>query len=84
MSKDDKKHRLVRNQDDKVFKFLKNEGKNKKVITYFKSENELEQHEWELLYGEFTQQWQHLPLKLQNKFLRWLLEESKRIIKKEK
>lgn len=48
----------------------------KKPKTYFKSEDDLEEEEFELLYQEFARAWDFQPVKNKNRFLKWLVEQS--------
>lgn len=40
--------------------------------TYRKDEHELTEEETEILYQQFAQAWDYLPLKCKNRFMKWL------------
>lgn len=70
-------------KNDKKYKFVKYREGKKAPIVYFKSEEELNDDEYEMLYQDFARQWDFIPLKCKNRFMKWLrqsLEERQRKI----
>lgn len=67
---------------NKKYKFITAKP-GKKPVTYFKAEEELEDHELESLYQQFASGWDFQPLKNKNRFIRWLVKEGDKLHKKE-
>jgi len=68
------------NMSNKKYKFVTAKP-GKKPVTYFKAEEELEDHELESLYQQFACNWDFQPLKNKNRFLQWLITESAKLKK---
>lgn len=65
---------------NKKYKFITAKP-GKLVVTYFKAENELEDHELESLYQQFAAAWDFQPMKNKNRFLQWLITEGAKLKK---
>ena len=61
---------------EKKKKYIFTRNKNGKTANYYKDEHELTKNEHEMLYQDFAQHWDNIPLKAKNRFLQWVVDET--------